>query len=62
MGDKLLNCIESETRALKTIEYEHHEIHDGCSFTVSRELTHGAGASPNILILKKIMCALLEEY
>lgn len=42
---------DETTRALETIDYEHHEIHDGNAFVVSKSFTHGAGASPNVLIV-----------
>lgn len=37
--------------AIQTIDYGHHEIHGGSSFTISKAFTHGAGASPNILMV-----------
>lgn len=43
--------IDAVTNSLQCIAYPHHEIHMGDAFVTSRAVTHGAGASPNILIV-----------
>ena len=42
--------IDQSTRAQTFIDYGHHEIHAGSAYTSSKSFTHGAGASPNILM------------
>ncbi len=39
------------TAALISIAQPHHEIHSGHAFTACKVSTHGAGASPNILVV-----------
>ena len=43
--------IDEATRAITIIEYEHHQIHGGDSYTACKISTHGLGASPNILFV-----------
>ncbi len=43
--------IDPLSASLVTIDHPHHEIHDGNAFTACKISTHGAGASPNILIV-----------
>ncbi len=50
-GDVTPVRIDASTSSLNTVDFEHHQIHNGSSFTASRHVTHGAGASPNILIV-----------
>ena len=42
---------DKATGALKTIEYEHHEIHDGSMFTVLEVTDLGNGATRDVLIV-----------
>ncbi len=42
--------LDAHTNALATIEYEHHEIHNGNFYTTCKTWTLPAGASSNILI------------
>jgi len=42
---------DEATYAVKVIAYPHHEIHGGSAFAASKAFTHGAGASPNVLIV-----------
>ncbi len=51
MKPRSLSFIDLSTTAACGIEYAHHEIHGGSSYTASKSFTHGAGASPNILIV-----------
>jgi len=48
--DKLFSTDKLES-TLVVIEYFHHEIHHENAFTANRTVTHGTGASPNILIV-----------
>lgn len=43
--------IDAMTHSLISLEHPHHEIHKGNSYTATKKFTHGAGASPNILII-----------
>lgn len=43
--------IDAATHALETIEYEHHEIHSGSSFTVSYSADIGNGANLDIAVI-----------
>ena len=43
--------LDGLTNALRVISYPHHEIHGGNGYSASKKFTHGAGASPNILIV-----------
>jgi len=49
-ADELISKDEL-TKATIMIEHFHHETHDGHAFTANRTVTHGAVASPNILIV-----------
>lgn len=42
---------DSATQAIEVVEYSHHEIHGGSSYTTCKIFTHGVGASPNILVV-----------
>ena len=37
--------------AFPILTHAHHEIHEGSGFTSCKKFTHGAGASPNVLIV-----------
>lgn len=43
--------IDSSTETLQTIEYEHHEIHSGSSYTTDRDIELANGASGDILLI-----------
>jgi len=43
--------VDNATETLQTIEYEHHEIHSGSSFTVSYKADIGNGATLDLLIV-----------
>ncbi len=43
--------LDGITKGLVSINYIHHKIHEECGYTASKVFTHGAGASPNILIV-----------
>jgi len=42
--------LDVSTHAQNTIDYAHHEIHSGSSYTACRVVTHGLGEPPNILL------------
>jgi len=42
---------DTATNVLETIEYEHHEIHSGSSFTLSRNVDAANGANVDILLI-----------
>jgi len=44
-------AVDASTHSLKGIDYAHAEIHSGSSYTACKTFTHGAGASPNVLIV-----------
>lgn len=43
--------IDSSTHSMQVIDYTHYKIHAGDAYTSSKDFTHGAGASPNVLIV-----------
>ena len=44
-------AIDASTQAQTTIDYEHHEIHSGSSYTADREVNLANGASMDILLI-----------
>ena len=43
--------IDASTNSLQTVDYEHHEIHSGSSFTASYQVEAANGANADILIV-----------
>lgn len=46
-----MSKVDNSTIALIVIDYPHHEIHDGSAYMAAKTFTHGAGASPNVLVV-----------
>lgn len=44
-------AVDKLDNTLVGIEYFHYKTHEGVAYTANRTVTHGAGASPNILIV-----------
>ena len=51
MKPRSLSFIDRVTTASVGIGYTHYKIHGGFAYTASKSFTHGAGASPNILVV-----------
>ena len=47
----LVSAVDGKTTALKMIEYEHHEIHGGSSFTTSYKADISNGANLDLLVV-----------
>ena len=48
MADSVVFVLDGSTRALNVIDYEHHEIHSGSSFTAEHNAAGGSGTKATI--------------